>query len=274
MNDDNDEPKKPLLYQRLWNKIQASMGFSVFCAVLLVLLISLWVIGNYWDEGWKAEQWGPVASWVASLATFLAVGVALYQTKLARDDAAQAKLDAAVQIANDEKRHTDQLAAASDRLTSQLDAQRKSRQVEALYHVYRDEQILESVYDALINAIGQARRINNPEHKLQKAVVTLIDGLRGDRAEYRASMAEANFVVSDFASREVLKEMQDKEHGLNDQIEALAREVTTTYQYDIDSVTSAQNSVSELVDLRETLIETARELSGVIPLGRVEDGTA
>jgi hypothetical protein len=251
-----------------------SVSFSVGCGVALVGFYILLTIGHYYNEGWGPNQWGPVAAWMGSLLTAAAVSVSLYQTKLARDDAAKAKLDAAAQIARDEKRHTDQLAAANDRLTNELDAQRKARQVEALYHVYRDEQTLESVYDALLLAIEDAREINNRENERQKKVSRLLDGFRGDRANYRASMAEVNFIVSDVASRKILKKMQDLEEILNDRVEASATRVTTEFVFDLGTMSLAKKEVSELVELREALIAAARELSGVIPLDRVTNDDA
>ncbi|NIL88102.1 hypothetical protein RhoFasSB10_00380 [Rhodococcus fascians] len=102
MSDDQDAPKYLPLFERFWNKIQASMGFSVLCTVLLISLISLWIIGHFWDDGWKAEQWGPVAAWFGGMLTAGAVTLSLYQSRAAKKEADQNREDA-------ERRHTEQI---------------------------------------------------------------------------------------------------------------------------------------------------------------------
>ncbi|MGF0312529.1 hypothetical protein [Rhodococcus sp. IEGM1428] len=99
--------------KRTWRD---SLGFCIGCGVGLVAFYVLLTIGHYYNDGWGPDQWGPVASWVSGLATSFAVGVALYQTKLARDDAEQAKAGAFEATRRDDQRREQDLAAADARL--------------------------------------------------------------------------------------------------------------------------------------------------------------
>lgn len=99
----DDKPGKKLrLHERVVAKLSASMGFCVFCAVLLISLIALWIIGHFWDDGWKAEQWGPVAAWFGGMLTAGAVTLSLYQSRAAKKEADQNREDA-------ERRHVEQI---------------------------------------------------------------------------------------------------------------------------------------------------------------------
>ncbi|MBY4111111.1 hypothetical protein HQO82_19305 [Rhodococcus fascians] len=94
--------EKLRMHERVVAKLSASMGFCVFCAVLLVSLIALWIIGNYYDAGWAAEQWGPVAAWFGGMLTAGAVTLSLYQSREARREAKRNREDA-------DRRHTEQI---------------------------------------------------------------------------------------------------------------------------------------------------------------------
>jgi hypothetical protein len=60
---------------------------GIVCALALVFLLGAGV-----GQEWGAEQWGPVASWVASGATFAAVVVALRQAVLGQREARRGQL--------------------------------------------------------------------------------------------------------------------------------------------------------------------------------------
>ncbi|ORI20004.1 hypothetical protein BJD99_00320 [Rhodococcus sp. 1163] len=110
MSDDKDaaadadrKPREKLrLHERVEAKLSASMGFCVFCTVLLVSLIALGIIGNYYDQGWNASQWGPVAAWFGGMLTAGAVTLSLYQSRAAKKEADQNRQDA-------ERRHVEQI---------------------------------------------------------------------------------------------------------------------------------------------------------------------
>ncbi|MGW4339030.1 hypothetical protein ACWEK5_40455 [Rhodococcus koreensis] len=79
----------------------------------------------------STDQWSAAGGWVGGLATFAAVVVALWQTKLARDDAAGAKNEAderlRKELENADERHTAELdyykAEASQRREDDLQRQ-------------------------------------------------------------------------------------------------------------------------------------------------------
>lgn len=116
-------------------------------------LLSGLLIGWASADGWGVNQWGPIASWFSGLATFFAVGVALYQTKLARDDANQAKLDAADRLQDEKKRHEDELSAANERLENELDAQRRFEQIKTITPIWDTFQQMAIPTNQLIEAV-------------------------------------------------------------------------------------------------------------------------
>lgn len=258
---------------RLWQWSFKVPGIDVNVRYWIVWVVALLVgtlLGWSFSDGWGSNQWGPIASWVSGIGTLVAVGVALFQTKLARDDAKLAKLEAGAQIERDEKRHTDQLKSANERLVDELNAQRRARQVEALYHAYRDEQVLEAVYDAIFVAIKEAVGINNRSHPRQQKVDDIIKQIRGYRTQYRASMAESNFIVSDTPSRRVLNKIQEAEEALNTATEHLYSEITSKFSINSDELDDAKKQIQEVATLRGDLIDTARTLSDVIPLNAID----
>jgi hypothetical protein len=94
-----------------------SLGFSVGCGLALLGFYVLLTIGHYYNDGWGPNQWGPVASWVGSTATFLAIGVALYQNKNVREDArheaARAEGRFRYELQEADKRHKTEMRAAN-----------------------------------------------------------------------------------------------------------------------------------------------------------------
>ena len=125
--------------------------------VVLGVVTVATVVWSYLD-GWGASQWSSIGSWVAGAATLAAVWVALWQIKLARDDAAgakteadarltreldaadarltteltQARADAAAQMTAAASRQTEQLQKSEELLASELDAQRRMEQIRTL----------------------------------------------------------------------------------------------------------------------------------------------
>lgn len=66
--------------------------FTVFLAVVVLGCAVLWDVLN--RDSWTASGWGAVGTWVAGCATFLAVGVALLESRRGRASADQALWDA------------------------------------------------------------------------------------------------------------------------------------------------------------------------------------
>lgn len=116
----------------------------------MLLLLAGLVVGWGIGDGWGSAQWGPVAAWFSGLLTVVAVGVALYQTIMARRDTEIARAEAAKQVATAradaeaqrlqaveeraiaEARHAQQLQNSEELLARQLDAQQRSDQVATL----------------------------------------------------------------------------------------------------------------------------------------------
>lgn len=61
---------------------------AVFLCVVVIGVVMLWDVVN--PREWTSDGWSAVGSWVASIGTVLAVGVALWQSHRARTDAAYA----------------------------------------------------------------------------------------------------------------------------------------------------------------------------------------
>jgi hypothetical protein len=139
-----------------------------FTAVLVVSLVA-WVISYGLSSGWNATQWGPVAAWFSGILTVVAVGVALYQTVMARRDTEIARAEAAEQVATAradaeaqrlyaveerslaEARHAQQLQNSEQLLSRQLDAQRRSEQIATLPPIWAAIMALQVPFSNLID---------------------------------------------------------------------------------------------------------------------------
>lgn len=126
--------------------MKAAAGVGVVVAAFLIAS----VVTHGLSSGWDATEWGPVAAWFSGFLTVAAVGVALYQTIMARRDTEIARAEAAQQVATAradaeaqrlraveeralaEARHAQQLQNSEDLLARQLDAQRRAEQVATL----------------------------------------------------------------------------------------------------------------------------------------------
>ncbi|MBY4111110.1 hypothetical protein HQO82_19300 [Rhodococcus fascians] len=106
----------------------AILGAMTVVAGLAGGAIAIWLTSNLLGP----VEWGPVAAWVGSAATFVAVVVALYQTKVAQATAEQARKDRDGQSAKDEARHALELESANKRLTHELTANRRLEQLKTI----------------------------------------------------------------------------------------------------------------------------------------------
>ncbi|MDV7992089.1 hypothetical protein [Rhodococcus sp. IEGM 1374] len=264
MSDDKDAPVNLPLYKRFWNKIQASMGFSVFCVVLLVSLIALGLIGNYWHEDWEAEQWGPVASWVASLATFLAVGVALYQTKLARDDAAQAKLDAAEQQRIEADRHSKELEAADERLSNELKASRDFEQLQTIPPIWQEIADLAESFTRFKRTIVKAHQIQpttTAVEAFKEEVMPFINGLKNLELVFTPALIMVTERHTENAVKKLYKDTRDLLRMCEGAIKTGARDKKLV---DTNEMTEQMSKISKS---RKPMINIARQhLNGAPPL--------
>ncbi|MEV4209645.1 hypothetical protein [Nocardia salmonicida] len=110
------------------------LGLNRFLSSVVVLTPLAYIgFGVYGvRKGWGADQWGDLATWMAGIATTGAVLVALWQTKLAREVAEQARADAEREVARVNAQRIEELAAADDRLARELDAARRMEQVRTI----------------------------------------------------------------------------------------------------------------------------------------------
>jgi hypothetical protein len=107
-----------------------SRGSSAVIYLLAAVYVGVSVYG--FREHWGADQWGDLATWIAGVSTTGAVVVALWQAKLARDDARQVRLEAQEEIARVNQRFERELQAADERLARELDASRRMEQLRTI----------------------------------------------------------------------------------------------------------------------------------------------
>ncbi|MBY4210792.1 hypothetical protein HQO42_05335 [Rhodococcus fascians] len=235
--------------KRTWRD---GLGFSIGCGVGLVAFYVLLTIGHYYNDGWGPDQWGPVASWVSGLATFFAVGVALFQTKLARDDTAQAMERAAHTLANEEARHQSALAAANQRLTDQFDAQNRAVQVKAVTALIKAYQTQRSCAQTLLKAL-RVRQRNQAARGAEPLIEAPYARYKDNEDALHRATVDAAFLITDEDTRSTIAQIEV-------QYEAVDELITRMYGQSLPGtrfVTGLDRELDELLEGLDDLVSTA-----------------
>ncbi|MGW0252520.1 hypothetical protein ACWDYH_38435 [Nocardia goodfellowii] len=144
------------------------MSLSRVIGLVVVLALGVYigfaVVGV--RQHWGADQWGDLATWIAGVATSGAVLVALWQTRLARRDAEQARIDAAAEVARVNAQFTKELEAADARLARELDASRRMEQLRTISPIWVG---LTAVHNAYVLHLKDGLR-NGPVQNTDEAV--------------------------------------------------------------------------------------------------------
>ncbi|CAH0190181.1 hypothetical protein SRABI91_01653 [Rhodococcoides fascians] len=186
----------------------SALILTVFAGFLIASL-SVFLVVKHYEPSWAAEQWGPVAAWFSGIATFVAVGTALHQTKLARDDAAEAKVNAAEQLARDEARHAADLIAADRRLTHELDSTRRFEQLRTIPPIWDSIGNLTSKWIIYREAIKDAPYLEHTQESVDewmKKVTPWTDAIRDLELVFTTPM----MMVSEPHTQAAITELYEK----------------------------------------------------------------
>lgn len=223
------------------------------------------------ERKWGADQWGSLAAWFGGVLTFTAVSVSLYQTKLARADADEARRKAAEQIAREQTLHSANLAAADDRLTLQLDAQSRHNQAVLVAQIWKSSSKFDQVCEDLIAALFAASGINNHAHEKRTRVETLNTAVIDAERDLDNALSDANLLVTDSETRKSLRGIQKHSGQILAKIKILHESLTKTHSIHQSDYNSASECQKELNSKLIRMMGIARSNITNIPLLSSDD---
>ncbi len=225
---------------------------------LLAAFLLMFAITGLTDH-WGTDHWGDYATWLSGVATTAAVIVALWQTKLARDDAAQAKIDAAEEAKRAQEQFNAELKAADERLSRELDASRRMQQLKTIPPICQAIVDLNARYFALRQTISQVRIMPQPTEAPEE-LIQQIDLWVDATHRLQLACSTAIMMVSEPTVHAALRNFEQivfelKMANLN--LSAF-RQLSTSKKAPPD-FTQISNRIGELVEWETSIVELARE---------------
>lgn len=115
----DEPPAEPTPTTRTWKlHISAWRCLAIFLVVAVTIFVLTYQHGVIWFPGYTANQWAAAGGWVSGIGALAAVAVAIYQSHVAMKSAEQARTD------------------AKDLLATELDEQRRMRQIEVILPIW------------------------------------------------------------------------------------------------------------------------------------------
>ena len=220
--------------QRSWRwYLAAGMG----AVVLLVLAV---VAGHYifvfiTGTRFSVDQWSAAGGWVGGFGALAAVVVALWQIKSARDDAADAKVEADERLTREleaadqrlvkelervhavsveqmvaaEARHTAQLMKSDELLANELDAQRRAEQIRCIPPIWEEIANLAFPFQSfleLLQDVPSMPRTNDAAAEFMAKAEIWIRGLMS----IEMGFSTAHLIVSEPHTHAALKDAVDR----------------------------------------------------------------
>ncbi|MBW4818719.1 hypothetical protein [Rhodococcus qingshengii] len=223
------------------------------------------------EREWGANQWGSVAAWFGGVLTFTAVSVSLYQTKLARDDADEARRKAAEQIAREQALHSANLAAADNRLILQLDTQSRHNQAILVAQIWKSSSKFNKICEDLLQALFDANGINTPVHAKRQRVETLKAAMINAERDLDNSLSDANLLVTDSETRKLLEDIQKHADQLLSKVSAIHQSIVKVHGIEQGEYDSASKHQKMLHNKLNKLMNTARRNITGVPSLKPED---
>lgn len=213
--------------------LAAGMG----AVVLLVLAV---VAGHYifvfiTGTRFSVDQWSAAGGWVGGFGALAAVVVALWQIKSARDDAADAKVEADERLTREleaadqrlvkelervhavsveqmvaaEARHTAQLMKSDELLANELDAQRRAEQIRCIPPIWEEIANLAFPFQSfleLLQDVPSMPRTNDAAAEFMAKAEIWIRGLMS----IEMGFSTAHLIVSEPHTHAALKDAVDR----------------------------------------------------------------
>ena len=233
-----------------------------FTVAAIAGVVAVTLVMTYWSSNWGPNHWGPVAAWFSGLMTVVAVSVSLYQTKLARDDAARAKLDATDKLKNERQRHAFEMTAADKRLNDQISAQWKRDQVKAVADLWSELHKLAYPTLMLTSALENLTRMADGRHPSElptadlEPLQTAIDDWFVKQGMSDASFSTAVMIVDEPRTEELIRSLYKKTQTLRDLVEEVASNPDENFSFEHERISDA---MMEIVKYRDPMMKSVRQ---------------
>jgi hypothetical protein len=240
----------------------------------------------------SVDQWAAAGGWVGGLGAFAAVFVALWQIKRARDDAAEAKIEAderltreleaaqqrtvkeieqaharaAAQMAAAEVRHTEQLMKSDELLANELDAQRRAEQIRCIPPIWEEIANLAFPFQSfleLLQDVPSMPRTNEAAEEFWHKAEIWLRGLMS----IEMGFSTAHLIVSEPHTQAALKTLYVDTRRFHE-LSATASQ-QAAIQRSVPDLSGLHECYSTIINQRKTMTEIVREhLAQVPPLAQ------
>lgn len=243
------------------------LGLNRFLSAVVVLTPLVYVgfaIYGVW-KGWGAAQWGDLATWMAGIGTTGAVLVALWQTKHARDAAAQARSDAASEVARVTAQLNRELAAADDRLARELDAARRMEQVRTIPPIWTAVTAVSVTFIMNFKGGMEEGPTANTNEAVDAWQANHITPFLTAVTELELSFTPAVMLISEPHTQELVTKLYKKTLGVRELALPMAAQRLT--QATAPDTTPLADHLQEMREMRKQITNVVREhLTEVPPL--------
>lgn len=229
----------------------------VMCGVGLIVVsgVSGFIVSRItrasWNmDSWGGDQWGPVAAWLAGIATIGAVVLAFNQSKQARQDAEE----------------------ANARLDRELDASRRMEQIKTIPPIWESLRLLAEPTLNLITAMNvvnsHIERKIRLEEDVNQSDLAPLNGVKlkwmTTFTQVEASFSPALMLIEEKETSKVIATLYDETCQLQDMALEMFKGFPKSVQCNPTDLSKQLNVINSM---RTTVVATVREhLTKVAPL--------
>ncbi|WP_407107268.1 hypothetical protein [Rhodococcus aetherivorans] len=218
---------------------------------VVALVVGVVIVLIYYSPAWGPNQWGNVGTWVAGIATSLAVIVAVWQTNNANKQARSAEMRAYEEAREMANRHRAEIAAADQRLIDQLNAQRSIEQIAAISRIW----------GVLAEVQRHVWLVDEAMHKIEKdgesreLLDLAYDPYDAAKSQVKAAFTTSYMLVHDTEVIALLEKTEDAQKALEKAVQKAYRDHDNTLYHDQGSLISAMHAVNDLRDETINLVK-------------------
>lgn len=215
---------------------KASWVITVGLIGFIVAALAIFLVVRHYDPTWDVEQWGPVAAWFSGLATFVAVSISLYQTRLAQQSAGD----------------------ANRRLNEQLDSQRRAVEIQVLTSIIKAYEVQSTHADRLLRAMQRRHKNRQIASGGDEAVSVPYDRYLDEKINVDRATVEAVLLIVDGDTRSAIGNLEITFKTLDSLLQEMYTHVLSNRRFSPGSDIQASEYLVGLRSLLGQVIEVGR----------------
>lgn len=211
---------------------------------MVALAVGVVIVLIYYSPAWGPNQWGNVGTWLAGIATSLAVIVAVWQTNNANKQARSAEMRAHEEAREMADRHRAEIVAADQRLIDQLNAQRSIEQIAAISRIWG---VLAEV-QRHVWLVDEAMHSIEKDDESEELLKVAYDPYDAAKSQVKAAFTTAYMLVHDTEVIALLERTEVAQEALEKAVQKAYRDHDNKRYHDQGSLISAMHAVNDLRD--------------------------